>query len=100
VENYDLLAALGYRRRRELNLRTWARSLRRVDETAWFARDDLAPFGLMCLRTGWRALTRPFRGGARPASPTGPHHRPGRASRRAAIHRPEHHQLMNSSVKE
>lgn len=84
VENYDLPAALGYRRRGELNLVAWARSLRRVDETAWFARDDLAPFGLMCLRTGWRVLRRPFHAGPRPSAPTAPRYRPGRAVRFAA----------------
>ena len=31
----------------------------RVDETAWFARDDLRPFGLMCLRMGWRITAVP-----------------------------------------
>lgn len=87
VENYDLLAALGYRRRGELHLRTWVRSLRQVDETAWFARDDLAPFGLMCLRTGWRAVSRPFRGRSRPATRVAPHYRPGRA--RAVIPQPD-----------
>jgi hypothetical protein len=34
-------------------------SLRGVDEVAWFARDDLRPFGLMCLRMGWRLASRP-----------------------------------------
>jgi len=58
VENYDLLAAAGYLRRGELDARGWLRSLRGVDETAWFARDDLVPFGLMCLRTAWRAVRR------------------------------------------
>ena len=67
VENYDPIAALAYRRL-GLDLRSWVASLRRADELAWFARDDLAPFGLMCLRMGWRALTRPLarRGTRRP----------------------------------
>ena len=60
VENYDPLSALGNWRRGRLDLRTWVSSLRAVDETAWFARDDLRPFGLMCLRMGWRMATRPF----------------------------------------
>jgi predicted ATP-grasp superfamily ATP-dependent carboligase len=60
VENYDPLGALGYWRRGELDLRAWAASLRGIDETAWFAPDDLAPFGLMCLRMGWRLVSRPF----------------------------------------
>jgi D-aspartate ligase len=79
VENYDLLAALSYRRRGELDIRTWIRSLCSVDETAWFARDDLAPFGLMCLRTGWRAAQRPFGVVARQRITLSPRYRPGRA---------------------
>ena len=58
VENYDPIAALGYRRSGELNLLFWMASLRHIDEMAWFARDDLAPFGLMCLQMGARAITR------------------------------------------
>ncbi|NKQ56054.1 carboxylate--amine ligase [Amycolatopsis sp. K13G38] len=58
TENYDPIAALAYWRRGELDLRSWVGSLRTVEETAWFARDDLRPFGLMCLRMGWRAMTR------------------------------------------
>ncbi len=60
VENYDPIAALRYRRD-GLDLKAWVASVRRADELAWFARDDLAPFGLMCLRMGWRAMTRPLR---------------------------------------
>jgi D-aspartate ligase len=60
VENYDPIAAFSYWRRGELGLRPWLASLRTVDETAWFARDDLRPFGLMCVRMGWRIATRPL----------------------------------------
>ena len=60
VENYDPLSALANWRRGELGLRSWVSGLRTVDEAAWFARDDLRPFGLMCLRMGWRMATRPF----------------------------------------
>jgi D-aspartate ligase len=67
VENYDPIAALAYRRR-GLDFRSWVASLRRADELAWFARDDLAPFGLMCLRMGWRATTRPLRCAPRPVT--------------------------------
>ena len=52
VENYDPIGALGYWRRGELRFGSWLTSLRRADELAWFARDDLRPFGLMCLRMG------------------------------------------------
>jgi D-aspartate ligase len=91
VENYDPIAALSYWRRRELGARSWFASLREVDETAWFARDDLAPFGLMCLRMGWRAITRctgrqgnGHRAGGRTRSvPEQPQYRPGRAVRTA-----------------
>jgi hypothetical protein len=41
-------------------MRSWLAATRGVDETAWFARDDLRPFELMCVRMGWRVLTRPF----------------------------------------
>jgi D-aspartate ligase len=60
VENYDPISALRYWRGGELGLRSWLASLRTVDETAWFARDDLRPFGVMCLRMGWRLATRPL----------------------------------------
>jgi predicted ATP-grasp superfamily ATP-dependent carboligase len=70
VENYDPLGAVGYWRRGELGLRSWVRSLRRVDEVAWLARDDLRPFVLMCARMAWRGITR--RGRARQPSTRGP----------------------------
>ena len=60
VENYDPISALSYWRGGELGAKSWLASLRTVDEMAWFARDDLRPFGLMCLRMGWRMATRPF----------------------------------------
>jgi D-aspartate ligase len=60
VENYDPISALSYLRRGELGVGSWLASLRTVDETAWFARDDLRPFGVMCLRMGWRLATRPL----------------------------------------
>lgn len=59
VENYDPLSAVSRWRRRELGLRSWLAAALSVDETAWFARDDLLPFEVMCLRMGWRMLTRP-----------------------------------------
>ncbi|HET9253650.1 MAG TPA: carboxylate--amine ligase [Pseudonocardiaceae bacterium] len=72
VENYDPFTALTYRRT-GLDLRSWMASFRQADELAWFAKDDLAPFGLMCLRMGWRALTRPlFRRSTRRPTPTTP----------------------------
>jgi D-aspartate ligase len=58
VENYDPISAIGRFRAGELGLRPWITSVLFADELAWFARDDLSPFGLMCLRMGWRAATR------------------------------------------
>jgi predicted ATP-grasp superfamily ATP-dependent carboligase len=58
VESYDPLSAISYWRRGELGLRSWLASVRKADEAAWFARDDLRPFGLMCVRMGWRLASR------------------------------------------
>ena len=60
VESYDPLSAISYWRRGELSLQSWLAATRAVHETAWFAHDDLRPFELMCLRMGWRVLTRPL----------------------------------------
>ena len=81
VENYDPIGALGYWRSGELSLSSWAASLRTVDETAWFARDDLRPFGLMCARMGWRLATRRMARAAAGA-PGEPRFAPGRAAAR------------------
>ena len=60
VESYDPLTAISYWRRGQLGLRDWLAAARGADETAWFARDDLRPFELMCVRMGWRMLSRPI----------------------------------------
>ena len=81
VENYDPIGALSYWRNGELGWRSWLASLRTVDETAWFARDDLRPFGLMCMRMGWRLATRPLEARRDRPSPSGePRYRAGRAA--------------------
>lgn len=79
VENYDLLAAIGYYRLGDIDPRSWARSLRGVEEAAWFAWDDLVPFGLMCVRFTQRALERPFRRRAHRPDDRPPRYRSGRA---------------------
>jgi len=48
VENMDLISTANYFRDGKLNVSTWLRSLRDIEECAWFARDDLKPFGDMC----------------------------------------------------
>ena len=75
VENYDPLGALGYWRAGELGLVPWLRSLRGAEETAWFAWDDLLPFGLMCARVTARGAGRPF-ARARIRRPAGHHRQP------------------------
>jgi D-aspartate ligase len=82
VENYDPLGALRYWRDGELGLSSWLASLRTVDEMAWFARDDLRPFGLMCARMGWRMATRPLQRGPGPDRRTDFRYRSGRAAAR------------------
>jgi D-aspartate ligase len=83
VESYDPLSAISYWRTGELGLRGWLASVRGVDEAAWFARDDLRPFALMCLRMCWRMITRPAAKGRAPvaAGRSVPRLRRGRAGK-------------------
>jgi predicted ATP-grasp superfamily ATP-dependent carboligase len=61
VEFHDLLASWGYRREGELKLRPWLSSLKGIEERAWMAMDDLAPFSVMCLRMLVRGIERALR---------------------------------------
>jgi D-aspartate ligase len=81
AENYDPVSALARWRSGELGARSWLASVRAADELAWFAADDLRPFGLMCVRMGWRAVTRSLAGGRRSRRGGGIRYRPGRAER-------------------
>ena len=47
VENYDLASSLRYMRDGRLGVAEWARSFRDVEESSWFAWDDLGPFRRM-----------------------------------------------------
>jgi predicted ATP-grasp superfamily ATP-dependent carboligase len=47
VEQSDLMTSLKYNRLGELTIAQWARSLRGIEEGAWFAWDDLVPFVTM-----------------------------------------------------
>lgn len=67
VEPYDPVSALAHLRRGELDARSWAASLRGIDEPAWFASDDPLPFALMTARTGTEAARRAATGIARAA---------------------------------
>ena len=69
VENYDPIGAFSYWRSGELGGGSpGSHRCAPVNETAWFARDDLRPFGLMCLRMG-RAPGNPAAGPARGSRP-------------------------------
>lgn len=53
VENFDLVSSPRYVRDGKLGIRGWIRSYRGVEESFWFAPDDLAPFlsmGVFSLR--------------------------------------------------
>jgi predicted ATP-grasp superfamily ATP-dependent carboligase len=47
VENGDIISFHDYHRDGKLTFFQWIRSFKGVQEGAWFAFDDLAPFGLM-----------------------------------------------------
>jgi len=68
VENYDPRSGLAHWRRGDLSLRAWLSSVLAVDEFAWFAYDDLWPFGLICMRMTWKAVTWPVTGARQPAA--------------------------------
>ena len=48
VEDFDLASSRRYRAERTLTLGGWLRSLRGVEEAAYFAPDDLRPLLVMC----------------------------------------------------
>jgi predicted ATP-grasp superfamily ATP-dependent carboligase len=62
VEPWDLRSSLRYARDGSLTFRQWARSLRGIEEAAWFALDDPRPFAVMCLEV-LRGRARYLRGG-------------------------------------
>jgi predicted ATP-grasp superfamily ATP-dependent carboligase len=55
-EGGDIESSLEHLREGQLTVREWIRSLRGIDEAAWFARDDLRPFWRMVGRLARRAL--------------------------------------------
>jgi D-aspartate ligase len=56
IENLDLASSATYFRNGELRPRAWLRSYTGVKETAWFARDDPAPFVAMVVDSVRRAV--------------------------------------------
>jgi D-aspartate ligase len=75
VEPNDLRASLLYWREGALTPGQWLGSLRGVEEAAWFAADDPAPFLAMCRSVAAMAAAKAVRsrnGRRRPASPGRP----------------------------
>ena len=65
VEHHDLVSSYRYLRDRRLTLRQWISSLRGIQETAWFARDDLRPAIRLFAHLAVRAVLAPRDYGAR-----------------------------------
>jgi predicted ATP-grasp superfamily ATP-dependent carboligase len=57
VENQDLATTWKLFRGRKLGVGQWLRSLRGVEELAWWARDDLRPVLMMVIATARQALS-------------------------------------------
>jgi D-aspartate ligase len=53
----DVLAGYKYYRSGHLTVRDWIRSVRGIDERAWYAADDLSPFWLMSLSMSFRVFS-------------------------------------------
>jgi D-aspartate ligase len=50
AEHHDVVASWAYHRDGGLTVRAWLRSIRGVEELAWWAADDIRPFAVMSLR--------------------------------------------------
>jgi predicted ATP-grasp superfamily ATP-dependent carboligase len=57
VEDSDLVSSIRYYHERNLSFRQWIQSFRGVQETGWFAYDDLLPFFFMCARFPRRIIS-------------------------------------------
>jgi D-aspartate ligase len=58
VEPLDVISSISYRRRGDITLPGWLRSLKGVREAAWWARDDPLPFLALLLCTPRYLLSR------------------------------------------
>jgi D-aspartate ligase len=57
VEDRDLISCIRYYNERSLTFRQWITSFRGVQESAWFAWDDLLPFSVQATRTLRKVLS-------------------------------------------
>jgi D-aspartate ligase len=58
VEDKDINSSIRYHHDKNLTFTQWAKSFRGVQETAWFALDDLFPFFVMCTSSSRAFLAR------------------------------------------
>jgi predicted ATP-grasp superfamily ATP-dependent carboligase len=58
VEDRDLVSSIRYHYEKSLTFRQWITSFRGVQESAWFAWDDLSPFFVMCARSSRKMLSK------------------------------------------
>jgi predicted ATP-grasp superfamily ATP-dependent carboligase/ubiquinone/menaquinone biosynthesis C-methylase UbiE len=75
MDERDVISCLQYRRDHRLTLRQWATSLKGVQETVYFAHDDLAPF--------WRAWSHALGGALGAVRTSSPSAGAGRTPARA-----------------
>jgi predicted ATP-grasp superfamily ATP-dependent carboligase len=58
VEDRDFVSSFRYRYEKNLTFKQWLTSYRGVQESAWFALDDLPPFFMMCARSTRKVLSK------------------------------------------
>jgi predicted ATP-grasp superfamily ATP-dependent carboligase len=66
VEDRDLVSSVHYHYEKSLTFRHWSTSFRGVQESAWFAWDDLLPFFIMCTRFSRKVLSKTDKGTLNP----------------------------------
>jgi predicted ATP-grasp superfamily ATP-dependent carboligase len=58
VEDRDSVSSFRYHYEKSLTFKQWLASFRGVQESAWFAWDDLSPFFMMCARSSRKVLSK------------------------------------------
>ena len=58
VEDRDFVSSFRYHYEKSLTFKQWLASYRGVQESAWFAWDDLSPFFIMCARSSRKVLSK------------------------------------------
>ena len=58
VEDRDFVSSFRYHYEKSLTFKQWLLSFRGVQESAWFAWDDLPPFLMMCARSSRKMLSK------------------------------------------